>query len=350
MKEITEVLKTTYPDALISRFDNDHFCMITVEDDMAEKIDAVEKEVRLLGGGSKIELKVGVSRIGLAENQTIGEICAQARIAGESIKSQPDRFYCIYDEAFELEIAERKMITERLDYAIESGEIKVFYQPIVRTLTGQLCGFEALARWISPEFGFLSPGSFIPALEQSRRIHKLDSCVIRQICSEMREYINTSDVPAVPVSFNLSRLDFLLCDIFEVLEEAVASNHLDKSLINIEITESLLVEDVLIREEIQKFHDAGYKVWMDDFGSGYSSLNTLKDYEFDKLKIDMVFLSSFTQKSKDIIASIVQMAKRIGIRTLAEGCETKEQYEFLKGIGCEEVQGYYFGKPTDQSL
>ena len=342
---VSEVLKEAYPDALISRFDNDHFCLISPEEELREKVEHVEKEVLLLGGGSKIELKVGISRIDPGKGQTISEICDQARIAGESIKSDPDKCYCIYDEAFEKELAERKVITERLDYAIANGEIKVFYQPIIRTLTGQLCGYEALARWISPELGFLSPGVFIPALEEARLIHKLDACMIRQICRELKEYIQISDIPPVPVSFNLSRLDFMLCDIFQIVEDAVGENSLDKTMINIEITESLLVEDALIREEIKRFHDAGYKVWMDDFGSGYSSLNTLKDYEFDKLKIDMLFLSSFTQKSKDIIASIVQMAKRIGIRTLAEGCETAEQYEFLKGVGCEEVQGYYFGKP-----
>ena len=346
LQSIAKILKSIYTDALIARFDNDHFCLISTEEGMIDKIQAMNQEVAKLGGASKIETKVGICCIHRGEEHTVSEMCDRARIAGNSIKYDADRFYNIYDVSFEKELAERKMITERLEYAIENDEIQVYYQPIIRTLTGQLCGFEALARWISPELGFLSPGRFIPALEASRQIYKLDIFMIRQICRELSNYIRQKDAPFVPVSFNLSRLDFKLCDIFRIVEDAVKENDLPRSMLNIEITESLMVEDVLIREEIRKFHDAGYKVWMDDFGSGYSSLNTLKDYDFDKIKIDMLFLSSFTQKSKDIISSIVSMAKRIGIRTLAEGCETQEQYEFLQSIGCEEVQGYYFGKPS----
>jgi EAL domain-containing protein (putative c-di-GMP-specific phosphodiesterase class I) len=139
----------------------------------------------------------------------------------------------------------------------------------------------------------------------------------------------------------------MLCDIFSIVEEAVREYGVPRDMIHVEITESLFVQETeKISREIERFHEAGYQVWMDDFGSGYSSLNVLKDYEFDELKIDMVFLSNFNQKSKEIIASIVRMAKKVGIQTLAEGVETKEQFEVLKGMGVKYIQGFYFDKPV----
>ena len=203
---------------------------------------------------------------------------------------------------------------------------------------------EALVRWIDPEQGFLNPGEFIGALEESKQIHKLDSHVIELVCREMREQLDQG-LPVVPVSFNLSRLDFTGCDIFEVVEGILERYKIERDYIRVEITESIMASDSYIQHEIERFRLVGYEVWMDDFGSGYSSLNTLKDYKFDELKIDMAFLSNFNDVSRTIISSMVRMAKSLGLKTLAEGVETKEQMEFLKSIGCEKVQGYYYGKP-----
>ena len=149
----------------------------------------------------------------------------------------------------------------------------------------------------------------------------------------------------MPVSFNLSRLDFIGCDIFNVVESALTKYQIKRDYIRVEITESIMASDSYIQLEIERFRLVGYEVWMDDFGSGYSSLNTLKDYKFDELKIDMAFLSNFNDVSRIIISSTVRMAKSLGLKTLAEGVETREQLEFLKQIGCEKVQGYYYGKP-----
>ncbi len=238
-------------------------------------------------------------------------------------------------------------VKENIDRAIAEGEIRIYYQPVVRTLTGRVCGFEALARWESKEYGFLTPDKFIPVLEESDQIHKLDCFVVRENARLYREHLDKGLYP-VPVSFNLSRQDFLMEDMFAVVTEAAKAYDVPKQMMRIEITESTLAADEeLISRVMERFQAAGYEVWMDDFGSGYSSLNTLKDHTFDELKIDMAFLSSFTQRSKDIITGIVQMAKKIGIRTLAEGVETAEQFAFLQDIGCELAQGYYFGRPLE---
>ncbi len=239
----------------------------------------------------------------------------------------------------------RAYITEHIDQAVEEGWIEVFYQPVLRTLTDEICGLEALARWRDPVYGLLSPDEFITALEKGRLIHKLDCRVIHQICMDYDE-AQKLGVSTVPVSFNLSRLDFQLCDIHQYIQDEMHEQKVPRDSLRVEITESTMETNAKrMRQVIDRFWECGLRVWMDDFGSGYSSLNVLKDYHFDTLKIDMIFLRNDDLRSREIVKSVVDMSKRIGVHTLAEGVETAEQLAFLKSIGCEEAQGYYIGKP-----
>lgn len=236
-------------------------------------------------------------------------------------------------------------IIESFPKALSEGWIQPFYQPVIRSITGKLCSFEALARWIDPQLGMIGPGSFIPVLEQANMIHLLDLAIIRQVCARIRLSIDRGETP-VPVSINLSRLDFELCDIFSEVTQTVRDHRVPRDFLHIEVTESLMAErGDIMGAAIDRFRAAGFQVWMDDFGSGYSSLNVLKDYSFDELKLDMKFLSSFDDRSRRITTSVIQMAKQIGLHTLTEGVETEEQFTFLRDIGCEKIQGYFFGKP-----
>lgn len=240
-----------------------------------------------------------------------------------------------------------KFVKTFFDRAMKERHIKVFYQPEIRVLTKRICGFEALARWIDPDIGMISPGVFIPVLEQINRIHELDLYMIRGVCADQRRILDNGLV-LTKTSVNLSRYDFDACDIFAEIEKIRLEYGIDRKHLNIEITESVLQQDDnVLHNGLEKFRQAGYQVWMDDFGSGYSSLNNLKDYTFDCLKIDMGFLREFSVKpqSKVILAAIVNMAKQLEINTLAEGVETQEQFDFLKSIGCEKVQGFLFGRP-----
>ena len=228
--------------------------------------------------------------------------------------------------------------------------IKVYYQPVVWSNTKELCGCEALARWIDPELGFLSPGDFIPILEECRQIHKLDRNIYEQVCANMHECMQNG-LPVVPVSMNFSRLDFELMDPIAELEELVAKYDIPKEYLHVEITESSMSNDVeKLKDQIKEFHDRGYAVWLDDFGSGYSSLNVLKDYKFDLLKIDMMFLKNFSNNdsnAKSIIKSILDLAKELNMMTLSEGVETEDAVNFLQEAGCGRLQGYYYGKPME---
>ena len=236
-------------------------------------------------------------------------------------------------------------IKANIKEAINRGYIQPYYQPVIRTISRKLCSFEALARWIDPDYGMIRPDQFIPVLEANHSIHLLDLCVIRQVCARIRDTIEAGAVP-IPVSINLSRLDFVLCDIFKAVNDIVAYYQIPHDFLYIEITESVMAEqERQLHDTVDQFRRAGYQIWMDDFGSAYSSLNLLKDFEFNEIKMDMRFLSSFDLRSRRILTAVVQMAKEIEIQTLAEGVETQEQFRYLRNIGCEKVQGFYFGKP-----
>ena len=188
----------------------------------------------------------------------------------------------------------RAYVLENLQRAMDYHFIQPYYQPVIRTIARQLCSFEALARWIDPELGTIYPDEFIPVLEEAGRIHLLDACIIRQVCARIRRSMDLAE-PVVPVSVNLSRLDFELCDIFAVVNDLVTEYQIPHEFIYIEITESIMAEEKdLISGIVDRFRSAGFQVWMDDFGSAYSSLNVLKDYEFDEIKLDMRFLPPST--------------------------------------------------------
>ncbi len=229
--------------------------------------------------------------------------------------------------------------------ALERQEIEAYYQPVIRTASKKLCSFEALARWNDPSIGMIYPDEFIPVLEKNQVIHELDAAILGQVCRRLRSSIVKGETP-IPVSVNLSRLDFTLCDIFAVVDKIVSEYKIPHDFLYFEITESVMAEEMdMMKGIIDRFRSAGYQIWMDDFGSAYSSLNILKEISFDEIKLDMCFLRPFNQISKRIATSVVEMAKAINIHTLVEGVETEEQFNFLHNIGCEKVQGYFFGRP-----
>ncbi|MEE8807254.1 MAG: EAL domain-containing protein [Lactimicrobium sp.] len=241
-------------------------------------------------------------------------------------------------------------LLSHFEQAMNEGWINIYYQPVVRSMTGMVCGAEALCRWIDPDYGMISPGDLIPVLEENGRIFDLDLYVMECVCRDFHTLIDKKAEQIIPVSINLSRRDFLHDDVVERIEKIASWYQVPRELINIEITESAFIQQSLLSSCITKFHALGYQVWMDDFGTAYSTLGALKDLDFDELKIDMSFLSTASKKARIILEDIVRMAKRIGIQTLAEGVETKEQYEFLRRIGCEKIQGFYFGRPMAGSV
>jgi EAL domain-containing protein (putative c-di-GMP-specific phosphodiesterase class I) len=236
-------------------------------------------------------------------------------------------------------------IVSHLDEALEKGWIAAYYQPLARTITNAPAGAEALARWLDPEYGNIMPGTFIPVLEKAGLIYKVDSFMLTEAVKLQRRRIDAG-LKISPISVNLSRQDFDRLDVLSFVKEQLSRYKISQDLIVLELTESLLVQNKdKMTTVVKDLRSAGFRVWMDDFGSGYSSLIFLNDYTLDLIKLDMGFLKSFTATSREIMRSTVNMAKRLGIRTLAEGVETEEQVRFLREIGCDMMQGYYYSKP-----
>ena len=346
LRKIAAVLRHTFPDAPLARMSSDIFMALVPAGDAQSRIEEAVQEVNGLLEGENTYLHAGIRYFSPQERVPVSMACEQAKAACDSIKKERSRAYCIFSEHLRQELEIRSYVISHIDEAVENGYIEIYYQPVVRTLTGKLAGMEALARWRDPVYGFLRPDQFIPVLEEERLIDKLDRYVIRECGRQLRRQIDAHR-PIVPISFNVSRMDFQLMDVLSEIEAVVRENELPRDYLRIEITETAMVQDSdKILKMIDRFRSNGYSVWLDDFGSGYSSLNVLKDYHFDELKIDMEFLRDFNDTSRKIITSVVMMAKAIGIHTLAEGVETREQVRFLRSIGCEKIQGYYYGKPV----
>lgn len=343
LRKVAEKLRVIFPVNAISRFDADHFVVLAHEENMKTKARSVRdlfQEIAPSGVGINIGASVWTDHTLAPE-----EICNQAKAACDESRRHLNTYFAVYDEKMGQHLETRGYVISHVGEAIEQGWIRAYYQPIIRAASGVLCGVEALARWDDPVRGMLSPADFIPSLEDSQQVWKLDLCVAEQAFSEIASRMHQG-LAVIPVSINLSRTDFFCCDIFSEIERLVVKHAIPRNTVHIEVTETAIVsqEDVVVKT-LDRFRQAGYEAWMDDFGSGYSSLNLLKDYDFDVLKLDMAFLRKDTKRSRAIISSVISMDKHIGIRTLAEGVETKEQADFLRRAGCEKMQGYYFGKP-----
>ena len=207
---------------------------------------------------------------------------------------------------------------------------------------------EALVRWYNPETdSFIAPGDFIETLEKAGLIYKLDLFVWEKAAELLRDWKGTS-MDAMSISVNVSPLDTIYVDIAKTFEELAKKYNIDPSRLNIEFTETTLISDVeRYNELITSLHDKGFKVEIDDFGTGYSSLNMLRNIKADVLKIDKAFLDELetVEKSRNILESIVDMSKKLNMIVIAEGVETKMQVDYLKGIGCDLFQGFFFSKP-----
>ena len=348
LRYVADLLRETFEGNLVARFNDDHFAVATQRKNPNDCIQFIHERIRVYDLGLPMEMKAGIYHP-LPEVTDVALIMDRAKIACNSIKNTYDLTWAEFDPAMEEEINFRSHIIRSFQEAMIEGCIEVYYQPEIRAMTREICGFEALARWRDPAHGMISPGVFVPVLEDAHLSPQLDLYIIERVCQDVVQV--RRDIPdweLLRVSVNLSRADFRLMDMVQAVEDVRLRYDIARSMLNIEVTEGAMNEDEkFLQGEIARFRAAGYEVWMDDFGSGYSSLNNVKDYVFDVLKIDMNFLRSFetNPKSAIVIRSIVNMAKELGLHTLAEGVETEEQFAFLREIGCEKVQGYLFSPP-----
>ena len=273
----------------------------------------------------------------------------KALLALQSAKGKFNKPISYYEKGMmDIEMEQQEFLSD-LDRAIAQEEFEVWFQPQINYRTKQIIGAEALIRWKHPVKGLIFPGSFLPIFESSNRIAELDRYMIDKTCQYMNKWIHQMPNRHVIISVNLSRIDIQRQNFVQKLQAIVEKNHIPLSNIRLEITESAYMDhaEILI-PVINELKKAGFVIEMDDFGSGYSSLNTLKDINIDILKLDMKFLSGGynTENSKIIISSVISMAHALNLPVIAEGVETREQAEMLHNFGCDQMQGYYFSKPV----
>ena len=347
IRAVAAILAKNFSSENCARFAQDHFAAFAPEEGLKERLDAVIAECAKANDGKTLPLRIGIypNRI---ESVQIGTACDRARLAANVRKKRNESYYAFFNLDMMSEEKNRQSIIDNLDRAIKEGWIQVYYQPIVRTANGKVCSVEALARWKDPVRGLLPPSAFIPVLEGSMLIHKLDMCVVRQVLKDLKTNESAGN-HNVPVSINFSRADFEACDLVTEICTLVDEARIDRKLINIEITESMVGSDFdYMKEQIERFRSQGFQVWMDDFGSGYSSLGVLQSIKFDLIKFDMGFMRRLDKgdEGKIILKDMMKMVTSLGIDTICEGVEKESQVRFLQEIACSKLQGYYFMKPV----
>lgn len=277
----------------------------------------------------------------------INFMCDRAIMALKTVKGNYLKHYAFYDETLRNEMLEEQNILNDMETALKKKQFEVYYQPVYSLSTGKIVSAEALVRWRHPEKGLLSPNSFLPLFEHNGFVTKLDTYVWENVCKRIQLWKKLGR-PIYPISVNVSRVHLYDSNFCGELLALIQRYEIEPCLLKLEITESAYTENekqlLYIMNQLQC---SGFEILMDDFGSGYSSLNMLKDVPVDVLKIDMRFISGVevSTRAGSILASVIQMARRLKLPVIAEGVETREQAEYLRLIGCDSAQGYYFSRP-----
>lgn len=261
------------------------------------------------------------------------------------VKNRRDRHYAFYDEIDYDTIVENKKLENGFEKALADKKFEVWYQPKFNSHTGKIVGSEALIRWRADDGSLISPGRFIPLFEKNGNIIRLDEYVFREVCRQQKEW-QGEGIQILPVSVNISRFSLYYSNVVEKYERIINYYDVDHKYVQIEITESAIIENTVIVELIQKFHDAGFDILLDDFGSGYSSLASLNQMPFDTIKLDKSLVDYVgNENGEKLLKFIVQLVQSLGMKITAEGVEYKEQLDFLENLNCDDIQGFYFSKP-----
>ena len=347
LRLVAAEIRAAFPNALLGRGTDDHFILVDeFSGGIGRKAVAVNERVRSVAYGRTAGVQCAI--VQMLPNMKTVEALDGARNVIKEIGDDINVVYRYYSQQMDDEYWMRRYIFQNFENALQNGWIRVYYQPILRTQTRKTTIVEALARWADPVQGTIFPGVFIPVLTRYHLMYKLDLYMVEQVCREFGER-RAAGLPPVPVSVNFSAQDFDYVDVVGELNRLVAKYDLSRSDIIVEITEQEIAQATeYFKTQLHRIHEDGYRLWIDDFGSGYSSLNVFSQYRVDRIKFDMLLLQHLDENNganREILRSIVGMCRRIGVHTLAEGVETEAQFRFLQEIDCEMMQGHYFSKP-----
>lgn len=341
------------PCLLAGRFGGDQFVALFRQDDDFEKGISMDDVSGVLVTSPSEGVEEVRMRFAIYENVEhdvpVSVICDRALLALQTIRGKYGKRMAKYEEKLLIEHERKERIEECMREALENNQFRVYYQPKHDANTGELTGAEALIRWEHPEYGFMSPGDFIPIFEDNGFITEVDSFVWKKTCENLHKWIEKG-LDVVPVSINASKLDFMRPDFFEKLNKASTEMDVPSGLLHIEVTESLFSDQIEeLVDILSKCQENGYKIELDDFGSGYSSLNTLSILPLDVVKMDMSLVKAITDfKSMRVFSACINLARSLGLKTVSEGVETKEQMWAIRELGGDVIQGYYYSKPLSE--
>lgn len=349
--KIAEMMKAQLPMGIyFGRLGNDVFGVLMQKQYYSESLFALEEQSAYLTGIKQDVSFSIINYIGVYEIKdhtvSVSVMCDRARMAIAKVKGDYHKRIAYYDDVIRDNILREQELIADLDKAIAEKQLQMYLQPQMDE-KGNLLGAEALVRWIHPEKGFILPGDFIPVFERNGLISDVDRYIWELACKQLRKWKDEGRED-VYLSVNISPRDFYFLNIYQIFTELVEKYDIAPKNLKLEITETAIVMDFQRQLElITRLRQNGFVVEMDDFGSGYSSLNMLKDIHVDVLKIDMAFLKKAEdeERSKKILQMIISLSKELGMPVITEGIENAEQVEFLSEMGCEMFQGYYFAKP-----
>ncbi|MBW7455728.1 EAL domain-containing protein [Paenibacillus sepulcri] len=336
----------------IARMGGDEFSIICrSETDQAADLLAtrilslLRQPFHLKGNDFYISASIGIASF--PEHGESGEeLLRLADAAMYEVKKHGKNGYRYYSQELDKHLMDRIELEGELRKAIERRELLVYYQPQIRTEDSRMIGVEALVRWNHSSKGLMMPGSFIPIAEETGMIHEIGTWVLYEACRQMVEW-HEHGGPLIPVSVNLSARQFHQANLVEYIEAVLAETGLEPKYLELEITESMMMDPIVSIDILNKLNMLGVRISLDDFGTGYSSLSYLKTFPIHKLKIDRSFISEITENDNDkaIVATIISMAHHLNLDVVAEGIETKDQLDILTHNQCKEIQGYFFSRP-----
>ena len=366
LQNVHEILKAEVDKKteLFAHGESSNFALILKcedEDRLKMRVYELIKKLEKLDDDHRFSFQAGVSVLDMITNEkghivrrksvNIEEEYNKALSARESMGDSDESGVVIFGDKL---IEEEKWLDKVQEYqekALNMDEYEVYYQPKYDPRTKELRGAEALIRWQSPELGFVSPGRFIPIFEKNGFITNIDHYMLSHVAVDQKKWLDDG-LKCVPVSVNVSRAHFAEEDLAEQIRDTVDAAGTPHNLIEIELTESAFFDDKkAMVNTINKLKEYGFTVSMDDFGSGYSSLNSLKDMPLDVLKLDAEFFRGEESdgRGRIVVSEAIKLAQSLNMRTVAEGVEVKEQVDFLAGEGCDMIQGYYFAKPMPKN-
>ncbi len=352
LKEVADIIrKKIGTDGIYGRFYADKFvCLWELS-----KENICRKEIEEFIKRKSPETKSVVMRWGVYKitdrSVSVEQMCDRAFLAANSIKGSYNQFLAVYNDSIRGKLLWEKELTDTMESSLANNEFVVYFQPKYSLNDTQMVGAEALVRWIHPAEGLVPPNEFIPIFEKNGFISNLDKFVWEKVCAYLCRW-REKGYPLIPVSVNVSRVDFFSFDLESFFLELTQKYNINPSYLHLEITESAYTErkDQIV-DTLNRLRNLGFAIEMDDFGSGYSSLNMLSRIRPDVLKLDMRFVRNETAKPVEysILSDVINMAHRLNQRVVAEGVETKEQMKRLQSIGCDYVQGYFLSKPLPVS-